>query len=201
MDEETREHLFEPFFTTKSKDKGTGLGLATVYGIVTQHGGGIAVQSAPGQGAVFELYLPATGESRENGESDAADEASPRGTETVLLAEDSDQVRSMTASMLRRLGYEVLLASSGREALEMLERHPGKAHLLLSDVVMPEMNGPQLQERVALRWPEMKFLFMSGYTGDAISQHGEFEKIRNFIHKPFTLQVLAAKVREALERE
>ncbi len=201
MDAETKKHIFEPFFTTKEVSKGTGLGLATVYGIVKQHGGNIWVYSEPGHGATFKVYLPVTSESP-HAETEEEDRHTPsgfRGSETILLVEDNDQVRNLTLAILKREGYKVISAANGREALEELDRHEAPVHLLLSDVVMPGMNGRQLFEQLSGRYPDMRVLYMSGYTDDVIAQRGIMEPGVHFIQKPFSIKVLAARVREVLE--
>jgi len=194
-----REHLFEPFFTTKEPGKGTGLGLATVYGIVKQHGGTIGAESQEGRGTAFHIHLPAM----------AAVETFPHepqrvplehgGTETILLAEDNDQVRDLTRVMLERQGYEVMAAANGREALRVLQKHGGPIDLLLTDVIMPDMNGRELFSAASRLQPGLKVLFMSGYTADVIAHHGVLEKEVHFIQKPFTLNALTTKVHEVLQ--
>jgi len=199
MDEETLEHLFEPFFTTK--DKGTGLGLATVYGIVKQHGGSIRVRSRPGQGTTFNIYLPARAELA--GICEPIDKRSPAscrgGSEAILLAEDDEPVRSLARAILEDLGYTVLVGESPQDALGMLENRQGPVHLLLTDVIMPEMNGKELFDKAAARCPGLKVLYMSGYTDDVIAPHGVLEEGTAFLQKPFSLRSLAEKVREVLE--
>ncbi len=201
MDEEIRSHLFEPFFTTKEKGKGTGLGLATVYGIVSQSGGHIRVESAPGRGSVFQVYLPRV-ESPGEGISSAAEPdrsgIPSTGTETVLLVEDEEVVRLLAREILRMNGYTVLEARHGREALLLSDAHQGPIHLMLTDVVMPKMSGRELAERLVPRRPEMRVLYMSGYTDDAIVRHGVLEEGIAFLQKPFTARTLALKVREVL---
>ena len=198
MDEHTKAHVFEPFFTTKEQGKGTGLGLATVYGIVKQSGGFIWVYSELGQGTTFKIYFPLV---EEAATVPAAHEApgSLQGTETVLLAEDSAAVRTVANQVLTRHGYKVLEAVDGRSALEVGTRHEGPVHLLVTDVVMPEMSGRQLAERLKERRPALKVLFVSGYTDDAITRHGILEPGIAFLQKPFTPESLARKVREVLD--
>ncbi len=201
MDRETQDQIFEPFFTTKNVGQGTGLGLATVYGIVKQHQGSIRVYSEPGQGTTFRIFLPI---------SDAARKAEPkaaldvlqetRGRETVLVVEDDDMVRDLAVSVLEDQGYSVLSATSGFNCLELLKIHQGPFDLLLTDVIMPDMNGKTLYERVAQSFPEVRILYMSGYTGNVISLHGVLEKETAFLQKPFTARGLCLKVREVLDR-
>jgi two-component system cell cycle sensor histidine kinase/response regulator CckA len=199
MDEALRSKIFDPFFTTKETGKGTGLGLATVYGIVKQSGGHITVYSEPGRGSTFKVYLPRTG--LEAGRPEAADgkDALRRGTETVLVVEDEDQVRDLASRILRRQGYRVLEAANGGEAILVCEQHQGPIHLTLTDVIMPRMSGQDLAERIRSLRPEAKFLFMSGYTDEAIARHGVLDEGVNFIGKPFSAVKLAAKVREILD--
>lgn len=199
MDEETAEKVFEPFFSTKG-DLGTGLGLATVYGIVKQHGGNIRVASAPGQGAAFEVFLPL---SREAAVSEAPEErrsGEGKGSETILLVEDNDQVRDMTKHMLEEKGYSVLVAADGAGALELLTGHRGPIHLLLTDVIMPGMNGKALFGRVSETHPNTKVLYMSGYTSDVVVRHGALEPGARLIGKPFRIEDLAFTVRDVLDR-
>ncbi len=202
IDSDTREHLFEPFFTTKEKDKGTGLGLATVYGIVKQHGGNIWVYSEPGLGATFRVYLPVSTDSPEADEADSRilSESELYGSETILVVEDNLQVRNLTRSLLKRQGYKVLAAESGKEGLSMMDQHEGPVHLLLTDVIMPDMNGKQLFERISQTYSDVKVLFMSGYTDNVIAHHGVIDPGVQFIQKPFSMKGLAAKVRETLDR-
>lgn len=202
MDAETRAHLFEPFFTTKTDGKGTGLGLATVYGIVQQCSGTIQVISEPGHGATFQLYLPrleqetsvAAGTNEGAGMSEM-----PGGTETILLVEDEDLVRRLGTEILRMSGYTVLSASNGAEALQICETLDAPIHLLVTDVVMPQMSGRELAETISLLRPEIKILFVSGYIDDAIVRHGIRAAQTAFVQKPFTPEVLACKVREVID--
>lgn len=197
MDPEIQQHIFEPFFTTKN-DLGTGLGLATVYGIVQQHGGHISVYSEPGEGTTFKIYLPASREKTEMPNSRPSDAKYPVGSETILLVEDNDMTREAAEGMLVRLGYTVLTASCGNRAMDLFNRHPGRVDLLMTDVVMPDMDGKTLFQKISGIRPEMKALFMSGYTQNIIAHHGVLESGIHFIQKPFSIQALAAKVREAL---
>jgi PAS domain S-box-containing protein len=197
MDEHTKAHVFEPFFTTKERGKGTGLGLATVYGIVKQSGGFVWVYSELGHGTTLKLYFPRVDERVETPERARAT-ASIRGTETVLLAEDAAAVRAVAYEVLTRHGYTVLLAPDGRSALSIAADHAGPLHLLVTDVIMPEMSGRQLADRLKEIRPELKVLFVSGYTDDAITRHGVLEPGIAFLQKPFTPESLARKVREVL---
>jgi PAS domain S-box-containing protein len=198
MDEATQARLFEPFFTTKEQGKGTGLGLATVYGIVKQSGGFIWVYSELGQGTTFKVYLPRVDEAVSAPSAPAAPE-SLHGTETILLAEDAAPVRSVAREVLRRHGYRVLTAADGRTALELAGTHPGPIDLLITDVIMPEMSGRQVADRLKERLPKLKVLFVSGYTDDAIVRHGILEPGIAFLQKPFSPESLARKVREVLD--
>jgi len=200
MDPEIQEHIFEPFFTTKEKGKGTGLGLATVYGIVKQHGGNIWVYSEPGKGTTFKIYLPAVETAAEPVETaHVAPAEDLRGTETILLAEDDAVVRRLAQGVLEQQGYTILPADNGRAALSVLASHDGSVQLLLSDVVMPEMNGRELFASISKDHPAMKVLYMSGYTENVIARRGVLEEGVQFIQKPFTVHALAAKVRETLD--
>jgi PAS domain S-box-containing protein len=200
MDEQTQKRIFEPFFTTKEMGKGTGLGLSTVYGIVKQSGGNLLVHSEIGCGTSFTIYLPRVDERSEeiNGSAEVKD--SLQGKETILLAEDEETVRKLAARVLEMYGYQVLVAANGGAAFLVCERHKEPIHLLISDVIMPEMGGRELANRLAQLHPEMKTLFMSGYTNDAIAEQGILEQGINFIQKPFTPSALARKVREILDK-
>src|SRR5574341_1682227 len=199
MDAETQAHVFEPFFTTKERGKGTGLGLAMVYGIVKQSGGFIWVTSAPGQGAAFKIYLPRTEEAPEAAPDESRAEPSAGGRETILLAEDEEAVRRVARETLVRNGYSVLQASQGAAALALAEAHGSPIHLLLTDVVMPGMSGRQLADRLSALRPGLKVLYMSGYTDDGIVRQGMLEPGLAYLQKPFRPDALARKVREVLD--
>jgi len=198
MDTETLACIFEPFFTTKKEGQGTGLGLATVYGIVKQNHGSIYVYSEPGQGTTFRIYLPRhRGKGRETPEG-KTETRILGGTETILLIEDEQTVLNLTKTMLERLGYRVLAAGKADEAFRLARAYGEKIDLLLTDVVMPGMNGKELSERIGALNRGMKCLYMSGYTAEVISRQGILNEGVHFITKPFTLSDLAIKVREAL---
>jgi len=202
MDEEIRDHVFEPFYTTKALGKGTGLGLATVYGIIKQHGGHIWVYSEPGQGTTFKIYLPVSNESKAGKEEQVkiTSQAHLRGTETILLVEDDKKVRTLAQSILKEQGYNVLIAENATEALSLLQDITEPVDLLLTDVVMPGMSGKDLFDHVSKHDPDIKVLYMSGYTDEVISHRGVIDEGINFIQKPFNVKMMAAKVREILDR-
>jgi two-component system cell cycle sensor histidine kinase/response regulator CckA len=199
MDAATRARIFEPFFTTKGPGKGTGLGLATVYGIVKQSDGHIRVYSEPGVGTVFKIYLVRTDAPPEAEPS--RDTTLPRGTETILLVEDDEEVRGLAQEVLETLGYTVLAVTSAADAVLVAERHVGLIDLLLTDVVMPRTGGGELAKAVTAARPETRILFMSGYTDDAIVRHGVLEEGVQLLEKPFTPEALAVKVRTVLNRQ
>ena len=199
IDRAARARLFEPFFTTKEFGKGTGLGLATVYGIVKQSGGYIWVYSEPGQGATFKVYLPRV---EPGGEPLAARPSPARalgGTETILLAEDEAAVRNLARRVLEKHGYKLLLAATGRDGVQLATQHAGPIDLLVTDVVMPEMGGRELAQRLAALQPGLKVLYLSGYTDDMIVRHGVLEAGVAFLQKPFTPDTLLRKIREVLD--
>ncbi|WP_321492564.1 PAS domain S-box protein [uncultured Desulfobacter sp.] len=200
MDKETMENLFDPFFTTKEKGQGTGLGLATVYGIVKQNDGFINVYSEPGQGTTFKIYIPRH-EACQTESPVMASEKSLKGCETILLVEDEKSILNMTKMMLERLGYTVLPANIPEEAIQICNDYTGKIDLLITDVVMPSMNGRELSRTIMKAIPNIKCLYMSGYTSNAIAHRGILDDGLNFINKPFSKQVLSVKLREILDNE
>ncbi len=200
MDGEVLAHLFEPFFTTKQEGEGTGLGLATVYGIVKQNRGAINVYSEPGQGTTFRIYLPRHAEPAEPVLEKAPLAATPGGSETVLIVEDDPTIMLLGKRFVEKLGYRVLTATSPGEAIRLVEGYEGGIDLLLTDVVMPEMNGKQLATRLREIRPGLKCLFMSGYTADAIARQGVLDEGICFLAKPFSAREMAVKIREALEQ-
>jgi CheY-like chemotaxis protein len=199
MDETTRVRIFEPFFTTKGAGKGTGMGLATVQEIVQQCGGHIAVESEPGRGSTFQIFLPPVTSGLTAWEVDAAPQAIPRGSETILVVEDELPVRRLMARLLRVQNYEVHEAGNAGEALELLGSHSGKFDLMITDVVMPDMNGVALAERVATSQSRTKVLFVSGYRDGELSRLGMPDLGSRLLQKPFTTLDLATKVRETLD--
>jgi two-component system cell cycle sensor histidine kinase/response regulator CckA len=199
MTEEIKARIFEPFFTTKEEGKGTGLGLATCFGIIKQSKGHIGVYSEPGLGTTFKIYLPCATETTEPIAAREESETLPRGTETILLVEDGEAVRVLAAQLLREQGYTVLEAGNGEEALRLTEAQiEPEIHLLLTDVVMPQMGGKELADRLQAERPNLKVLFTSGYTDDAIVHHGVLEPGIAFLEKPFTASTLLRKVRQTL---
>ena len=198
MDEETQARIFEPFFTTKSSGKGTGLGLSTVYGIVKQSGGNIWVYSEIGRGTTFKVYLPREAGAGAPPPKARTEPTDLRGTEVILLVEDEDPVRTLAAKVLRSLGYQVMEAKLGREAVTIANTHDGKIDLLLTDVVMPEYSGAELARKLGETRPHLRVLYMSGYTDEAIIHHGVLASNIAYLQKPFTPDVLATKVKEVL---
>ncbi|KKM81450.1 hypothetical protein LCGC14_1329730 [marine sediment metagenome] len=201
MDKETQSRIFDPFFTTKERGKGTGLGLSTVYGIVKQSEGNIWLYSEPGQGTTFKIYLPRVEKLVEKIVKTKEPVKSLTGTETVLVVEDDGMVRKLAHKVLKDYGYKVLVAENGKEGLKICEENKGPIHLMLTDVVMPEMGGRKLADHLKDLRPEIKVLYMSGYTDNTIVHHGILDKGMNFIQKPFTPETLAAKVRGMLEEK
>lgn len=200
MDKDTMEKAFEPFFTTKKDGKGTGLGLSTVYGIVKQNGGLVNLYSEPGMGTAVKIYIP-----RYSGEPGAQEDKRPgigveRGKETILLVEDEPSLRALTKKMLETMGYTVLDAGNPSEAMKIAEGYPGEIHLLLTDVILPETDGKELSQGIKAMRPNIKVLFMSGYTSNVIAQRGVLPAEVQFLQKPFSHTRLSQKVREALER-
>ena len=200
MDKETLDKIFEPFFTTKDVGKGTGLGLPMIYGIVKQNEGFINVYSEPEKGTTFRIYLPRHGEAPKQIETDMAEEIPFGSGETVLIVEDEVSILKLTQRILERFGYKVLATPSPQEAMSRAKEHPGELHLLITDVVMPEMNGRDLAERLLIEYPNLKVLFMSGYTANVIAHRGVLDVGVHFIQKPFSNRDFAVKVREALEK-
>ena len=197
MDAQTQSHIFEPFFTTKEVGKGTGLGLATVYGVVKQSGGYIWVYSELGLGSTFKVYLPRVDESVQQRSRADVVSTRRRGSETVLLVEDEESLRTLTHTFLEQEGYTVLEASDGQKAMEIAQRHDGPIHLLLTDMVMPGINGQALAERFAQIHPQSKVVYMSGYTGFA--RRGLLDTQAILLPKPFTRDALLSKLQEALD--
>jgi hypothetical protein len=200
MDAETRRRIFEPFFTTKEKGKGTGLGLATVYGMVKQTGGDIWVYSELGQGTTFKLYFPRVAEAVSDSGGGEAAAARRSGGETILVVEDEKAVRDLTVRILQQLGYTILTAGNGEEALEISRAHAGAIDLLLTDVVMPNMSGRQLADNLQAGRPDTKVLYLSGYTENTVVHHGVLDAGVDFLPKPYSRENLARKLREVLSR-
>jgi len=199
MDEETRSNIFEPFFTTKEVGKGTGLGLSTVYGIVKQSGGNIWVYSEPGQGTTFKIYLPAVAGETVQRKKEQPPTDDLTGSETILIVEDDDMLRNLAREILQLQGYRILDAENGIEALRISEEHRGQIHLMITDVVMPKMGGKKVADRLQPLYPQVKVIYMSGYTDNSIAHHGILAPGLNFLQKPFSPEVLARKVREVLD--
>jgi two-component system, cell cycle sensor histidine kinase and response regulator CckA len=200
MDEYTCAHVFEPFFSTKG-EKGTGLGLATVYGIVKQHGGYIWVYSEPDLGTTFKVYLPALSDVEPQMESTRRETLDVTGTETIIIVEDNEQVLQLSCNVLKRLGYTILPAGDAEAALKILRNHDGRVHLMLTDVILPGRNGRELYQQAQKGDSRLKVLYMSGYTDEVIVHHNILDEGVPFIQKPFSIQALAAKVREVLDDE
>jgi two-component system cell cycle sensor histidine kinase/response regulator CckA len=201
MTPEVRNRVFEPFFTTKERGKGTGLGLSTVYGIVKQSSGNIWIYSELGKGTSFKIYLPRVDEPPEELGEKVETKEFTRGSETILLVEDDEEVRKLAVKILEKQGYTVLEASQGDEALILCKEHKGPIHLMVTDVVLPGMNGRELTTHLKMLHQEMKVLYMSGYTDNTITHHGVLEKGMNYIQKPFTVEGLGRKLREVLDKD
>ncbi len=199
MDARTADRIFEPFFTTKDVGKGTGLGLSTVYGIVKQSEGYIWVDSEVGKGTAFRVYLPRVNQADVNRSTDGIAEEARRGHETVLVVEDEEQLRALAQEILDAEGYAVMIAANGVEGLSVCQEFSGRIDLIITDVVMPLMGGRELAERIAALQPQVKVLYMSGYTDDSVVRYGVREQHVSFLQKPFTPATLAQKVREVLD--
>jgi len=197
MTPEVRRHVFEPFFTTKEVGQGTGLGLATVYGIVRQSGGHIWLYSEPGIGTTFKIFFPRVDDPKDRTSSELPRKIG-RGDETILIVEDDPSLRVLAQEVLSSAGYHILTAEDGDAALRASEQHKGPVHLLLTDVVMPGMGGKEIASRLTVPRPEMKVLFMSGYTGNALAQQGTLDETVGFIQKPWTPEGLCEKIRAVL---
>jgi two-component system, cell cycle sensor histidine kinase and response regulator CckA len=199
MDEATKAQIFEPFFTTKPQGQGTGLGLATVYGIIKQNGGHIAVYSEPDKGTTFKVYWPRTEGAKSAPTTGRITGELPRGNETILVVEDEEQLRRFACRMLRHLGYTVIEASDGIDALERVKRESGRIDMLITDVIMPRLGGHELAQRLVAELPHLKVMYTSGYTANAIVHHGVIDEGINFLAKPYTVNALASQVREVLD--
>jgi len=199
MDAETQSHIFEPFFTTKAQGKGTGLGLATVYGVVKQSGGFIYVYSEIGQGTTFKIFLPEVTAAAERAAPGRESLAPARGSETILFVEDEENVRELVRDYLIGTGYTVLEAGDGAHALEVAAAYKGDIHILVTDVVMPRVSGRELASRLAEERKGIKVLYISGYTDDSIFRHGVLEGGVAYLQKPFNLKAIALKIREVLD--
>jgi CheY-like chemotaxis protein len=201
MDAETQSHIFEPFFTTKEAAKGTGLGLATVYGIVKQSAGSIGVYSEPGRGTTFRIYLPRVDQPLEEMTRQAEPAHAMNGSEAVLIVEDDAEVRQLICQILRARGYQVLESTKGEEAIRIARAFPHALPLVVADVILPEMSGPEVVRQVEAARPGIRALYISGYTDEAVLRHGMLEPGVMFLSKPFVPEVLARKVREVLDRK
>jgi CheY-like chemotaxis protein len=199
MDKQNLDHIFEPFFTTKDVGKGTGMGLATVYGIVKQNKGFINLYSEPGKGTTFKIFIPLNPAETTTTRLVSNDNIPRSRGETILVVEDDPTILEMTVMMLQKLGYSVLAAGTPNDAVRIAKENSSEIHLLLTDMIMPEMNGRALSEQIQTIRPNMKNLFMSGYTSNVIDHHGVLDKSINFISKPFMMKDIAAKVREILD--
>ena len=199
MDEETKSHIFEPFFTTKGPGKGTGLGLATVYGVVRQTGGGISVESEPGRGSTFRIYLPMVRDPVDYTKAPSSPVEKSDNFETVLVVEDEEIVRDLVCAVLEEEGYNVICAADGLEALEVAGNFDGNIHLLVTDVIMPHMNGPELATKLSELRPDMKVLYVSGYSDNDIGHHGVLDPRFELLQKPFSPQALARKIRDVIQ--
>jgi two-component system cell cycle sensor histidine kinase/response regulator CckA len=197
MSAETKSRMFEPFYTTKEQGKGTGLGLAIVFGIIKQNGGQIFVHSEPGAGTTFKVYFPLVAAAIQSQDAEVQ-ETPTRGTETILLVEDEEGVRESTAEYLVEKGYTVLKATGGPRALEIAAEYAGSIDLLLTDLIMPEMSGRELSERIATARPQIRVVFMSGYSNNLLSNHQILDPKHTLLQKPFRLETLGRRVREAL---
>jgi CheY-like chemotaxis protein len=199
MDADTRARIFEPFFTTKPIGKGTGLGLSTVYGLVQQSGGDISVSSEPGRGTTFRISLPRTEEQASEAAARSTEKHAGNGSEVVLLVDDEEAVRSLARRILKSKGYKVLEAGSGDDALERARKHPGRIDLLLTDVVMPGRSGPEIAQVLSRERPDLKVLYVSGYTDDDTFARGLLDTGASFLQKPFGFEILARRVRDILD--
>jgi len=198
MDQETQSHIFEPFFTTKESGKGTGLGLATAYGVIKQSGGDILVDSSPGQGSFFKLYLPQVAETSEAPSKIASPPTPALGSHTILLVEDEQSLRKLAHKILKDVGYAVLEAEGGSKALEIAEQYKSRIDLLLTDVIMPGINGRMLAEKLSAARPDMKILYMSGYAEGEIARHGFLQPSVQVLRKPFTCEELTQRVQQVI---
>jgi CheY-like chemotaxis protein len=199
MSQETLSRLFEPFFTTKGVGKGTGLGLATVYGIVRQNSGFINVYSEIGKGTTFRIYIPRHISAESTLDTPLISTPAPTGNETILLVEDEPLLLDLLKTMMETLGYTVMATGRPTEAIQLAREYPGVFHLLVTDLIMPEMNGRELSESIRAIRPDLKCLYVSGYTANVIAQHGMVDEGIHFLQKPCTREMLAVKLREAIE--